>query len=224
MVHFQDTYTPGSPRMQDWSTEITPPGQRRAPVMVGTEPGRNTTGMTVPAQATPPALSDMQNDLPVEVIQAPTSVGEAYLGSWKALLSRYEGSYVVATFLVGTQNTVSWEGILFDVGNDYLTIYQEARDRYIVSDYYSLKFIEFYDIQRRRRCAELLREEGWQSNGLSDSMGGGMNSGERSGPPLTGDCGSAGSVVESGHLKKQRRMPDGFCKAVGGALFPPQIQ
>ena len=72
---------------------------------------------------------------------------------------------------------VSWEGILFDVGNDYLTIYQEARDRYIVSDYYSLKFIEFYDIQRRRRCAELLREEGWQSNGLSDSMGGGMNSG-----------------------------------------------
>ena len=77
MVHFQDTYTPGSPRMQDWSTEITPPGQRRSPVMVGTEPGRNTTGMTAPAQATPPALSDMQNDLPVEVIQAPTSVGEA---------------------------------------------------------------------------------------------------------------------------------------------------
>ena len=99
------------------------------------------------------------------------------MGSWKALLSRYEGSYVVATFLVGTQNTVSWEGILFDVGNDYLTIYQEARDRYIVSDYYSLKFIEFYDIQRRRRCAELLREDGWQSNGLSDSMGGGVAGG-----------------------------------------------
>ena len=177
MVHFQDTYTPGSPRMQDWSTEITPPGQRRAPVMVGTEPSRNTTGMTVPSQTAPPALSDMQNDLPVEVIQAPTSVGEAYLGSWKALLSRYEGSYVVATFLVGTQNTVSWEGILFDVGNDYLTIYQEARDRYIVSDYYSLKFIEFYDIQRRRRCDELLREDGWQSNGLSDSIGGGVNGG-----------------------------------------------
>ena len=177
MVHYQDTYTPGNARARDWSTEITPSGQRRAPVMVGTEADRNTTGMTSPAQVTPPELSDMQNDLPVEVIQAPTSVGEAYLGSWKALLSRYEGSYVVATFLVGTQNTVSWEGILFDVGNDYLTIYQEARDRYIVSDYYSLKFIEFYDIQRRRRCAELLREDGWQSNGLSDSMGGGVSGG-----------------------------------------------
>ena len=114
-------------------------------------------------------------------------MGEAYLGSWKALLSRYEGSYVVATFLVGTQNTVSWEGILFDVGNDYLTIYQEARDRYIVSDYYSLKFIEFYDVERRRRCAELLREDGWESNmadgmrggrgNMTGSMNGGMNSG-----------------------------------------------
>ena len=177
MVHYPDMYTPGNPRTKDCSTETTPSGQRRAPVMAGTEPGRTTTAMTSPAVVTPPELSDMQNDLPMEVIQAPTSVGEAYLGSWKALLSRYEGSYVVATFLVGTQNTVSWEGILFDVGNDYLTIYQEARDRYIVSDYYSLKFIEFYDIQRRRRCAELLREDGWQSNGLSDSMGGGVAGG-----------------------------------------------
>ena len=145
----------------DWSGEIS-----RTPA----EPHRaGETGMTV---SNPPALADMGNQLPVEVIQAPTSREEAYLGSWKALLSRYEGSYVVATFLVGTQNTVSWEGILFDVGNDYLTIYQESRDRYIVSDYYSLKFVEFYDIQRRRRCAELLREDGWQSNGMSDSMGG----------------------------------------------------
>ena len=119
----------------------------------------------------------MKNNMSMEAINAPSSREEAYLGSWKALLSRYEGSYVVATFLVGTQNTVSWEGILFDVGNDYLTIYQEASDRYNVSDYYSLKFIEFYDLQRRRRCAELLREDGWQSNGLSDSMGGGVAGG-----------------------------------------------
>ena len=41
---------------------------------------------------------------------------------------------------------------------------------------------------------------------------------------LKEDCGAAGSVVESGHLKKQRRMPYGFCKAVCPALFPPQIQ
>ena len=108
--------TAASPRMMeqdrgrermDWSGEIGPAPRE--------------TGMTV---SQPPALADMANDLPVEVIQAPTSRQEAYMGSWKALLSRYEGSYVVATFLVGTQNTVSWEGILFDVGS---TVGQIAR-------------------------------------------------------------------------------------------------
>ena len=173
----------------DWSGEIsrTPVEPiRQTPAGSSSLPGAgglvSQGGMAGPAglsgpRGSVPELEDMGNDLPVEVITAPTSTQEAYLGSWKALLSRYEGSYVVATFLVGTQNTISWEGILFDVGNDYLTIYQESRDRYIVSDYYSLKFIEFYDIQRRRRCAELLREDGWQSNGISDSIGGGMSDG-----------------------------------------------
>ena len=101
MMRVQNTYTPaasaqtmsGRPASQmDWSREITPAGLRQHPAMVGTESGRNTTGMTSPAVVTPPELSDMRNDLPEEVIQAPTSVGEAYLGSWKALLSRYEGS------------------------------------------------------------------------------------------------------------------------------------
>lgn len=170
----------------DWSGEIsrTPVEPiRQTPAGSSSLPGAgglvSQGGMAGPAglsgpRGSVPELEDMGNDLPVEVITAPTSTQEAYLGSWKAVLSRYEGSYVVATFLVGTQNTISWEGILFDVGNDYLTIYQESRDRYIVSDYYSLKFIEFYDIQRRRRCAELLQEDGWQSGGMSGGMGGGM--------------------------------------------------
>ena len=177
MLHYQDTYTKGAPRDQDWSTEITPPQPRWEPVMRGTEPSQSRTGMMNGPAARTPELADMGNGLPVEVITSPTSTQEAYMGSWKALLSRYEGSYVVATFLVGTQNTVSWEGILFDVGNDYLTIYQESRDRYIVSDYYSLKFIEFYDVERRRRCAELLREDGWtggMGSGMGSNMGGGM--------------------------------------------------
>lgn len=206
MQRLPNTYGASMPQMMeqnrqrmagDWSGEIrrtpvepirqTPAGSSSLP---GTGGLVSQGGMAGPAglsgpRGSVPELEDMDNDLPVEVITAPTSTQEAYIGSWKALLSRYEGSYVVATFLVGTQNTVSWEGILFDVGNDYLTIYQESRDRYIVSDYYSLKFIEFYDIQRRRRCAELLQEDGWQSNGMSDSMGGrasgGMGGGINSG-------------------------------------------
>lgn len=99
-----------------------------------------------------------------EVIENPLTVDEAYKGSLKAMLSRYIGSYVVATFLVGTQGTVSWEGTLFDVGNDFVTIYQEPRDRYIVSDLYSLKYIEFYDTRRREMCEAILQQNGWQNN------------------------------------------------------------
>ena len=51
------------------------------------------------------------------------------------------------------------------MGNNYLTIYQAGRDRYIVCDIYSLKYIEFYDTSRRRMCDEILRQQGWTSNG-----------------------------------------------------------
>lgn len=102
---------------------------------------------------------DIENNLPNDVIEAPTTMGEVYRGSMKALLLRNIGNYVVATFLIGTQTTVSWEGILYDVGNDYLAIYQSGRDQYIVSDLYSLKYVEFYDTRRRELCDALLTEQ-----------------------------------------------------------------
>lgn len=112
--------------------------------------------------------SSMELHLPTEVIEAPTTVGEAYLGSLKSMLNRNKGNYIVATFLVGTQNLVSWEGILYEVGNDFVTIYQPARDRYIVTDMYSLKYMEFYDTQRRDLCNEMLRNSGMQSGWQED--------------------------------------------------------
>ena len=99
---------------------------------------------------------NLENDLPDDVIEAPTTMEEVYRGSMKALLLRNVGNYVVATFLIGTQTTVSWEGILYDVGNDYLAIYQSGRDQYIVSDLYSLKYVEFYDTRRREMCEALM--------------------------------------------------------------------
>ncbi len=107
---------------------------------------------------------DMRTGLPDEVIQAPTTVDEAYRGSLKAMLARNVGNYVVATFLVGTTGTVAWEGVLYDVGNDFVTIYQPARERYIVIDIYSLKYIEFYDTRRRAMCEEFMRQNGWQND------------------------------------------------------------
>jgi len=112
--------------------------------------------------------SSMELRLPTEVVEAPTTVGEAYLGSLKATLSRNKGNFIVATFLLGTQNLMSWEGILYEVGNDFVTIYQPARDRYVVVDMYSLKYMEFYDTQRRELCNEMLRNSGMQGGWQED--------------------------------------------------------
>ena len=164
----------------DWSGEISPPARPRMPMDTGMggmsgemwNPPQNGMqsqmqggmsnsmqgGMSQPMQGN---TLDMRNNLPDEVIESPVSNAEVYAGSLKAMLRRNLGNYVVATFLVGTQNTVSWEGVLYDVGNDYVTIYQEGRDRYIVNDIYSLKYMEFYDVQRRRLCDRLLMEQGW---------------------------------------------------------------
>ena len=131
------------------------------PMRTGTELGM--ANMETGAATTDNALQ-MRNNLPSDVVEAPVSRDEVSKGSLKAMLARNEGNYIVATFLVGTQNMVSWEGILYDVGNDYVTIYQEPRDRYIVSDIYSLKFMEFYDTQRRDACNELLQQSGWRQS------------------------------------------------------------
>ena len=136
------------PMGQEWSGEITP------------MPGVNGGTDTMPAD---PQLH-MTHGLPSEVIEAPTDREEAFLGSLKATLIRNKGNYIVATFLVGTQNTVTWEGILYEVGNDFVTIYQEGRDRYIVSDIYSLRYMEFYDIRRRELCNAILSQQPWQGN------------------------------------------------------------
>lgn len=169
MAMMQNQYSPlsavpgmGAQRADsvDWSQEITP----ARPVAPAAVPSQRPAGGTVSTTANPQL--DMKNDLPTEVIDAPTTVGEADAGSWKAMLSRNLGNFVVATFLIGTQGTVAWEGVLYDVGNNYLTIYQAGRDRYIVCDIYSLKYIEFYDTSRRQMCDELLRQQqGWQPNG-----------------------------------------------------------
>ena len=146
-----------SPQGPAVSTEVAPNRQ----AMMGT--GRPMTGLSTAGSSVPEdgTRTDFRNHLPSEVINSPISVEEAYRGSLKAMLAKYIGTYVVASFLVGTQNTVSWEGILYDVGNDYVTIYQAGRDRYIVSDIYSLKFIEFYDTRRREMCDRIMQSN-WQ--------------------------------------------------------------
>lgn len=106
---------------------------------------------------------DLQNHQPSEVIEAPASTGEAFLGSLKSMLLRNRGNFVAATLLIGSQGTTVWEGILHEVGNDYFIIYQTGRQRYILCDIYALKYMEFYDTKQRELCEHLLQENGEQS-------------------------------------------------------------
>ncbi len=170
MQRFQNTYTgsgnaagrPGG----DWSAEISGTGTNSVPGMTGGNgrPAASGAYAALPnGQLIPMGnMPGIREELPEEVIQSPVSVEEAHKGSLKAMLARNEGNYVVATFLVGTQGTVSWEGILYDVGNDFITIYQPGRERYIVIDIYALKYIEFFDTRRREQCEAMLDENGWQ--------------------------------------------------------------
>lgn len=144
----------------DWSQEISMP--RPASSQGSQRPAE--TEMTPTASAASGAQLNIRHHLSSDVIEAPATSDEAQAGSWKAMLGRNLGNYVVATFLIGTQGTTTWEGVLYDVGNDYLVIYQAGRDRYIVCDLYSLKYIEFYDTNRRQMCDELLQQNGWQAN------------------------------------------------------------
>ena len=123
----------------DWQAEINGGGQTEARSVGDAHSWQSPEGseyVTLPGGQMMPMgnMPGIRTNLPEDVIQNPLSVEEAHNGSIKAMLARNEGNYVVATFLVGTQGTVSWEGILYDVGNDFITIYQPGRERYIVME------------------------------------------------------------------------------------------
>lgn len=105
-----------------------------------------------------PGGLQISTGLTPEMTMQPQSLQENYQGSIKALLSRNLGFYVVASFLVGTQNTVSWEGILYSVGNDYLVLWQEDLNRFIVGNIYSLKFVELHNTRNNPECG--MRQRG----------------------------------------------------------------
>ena len=83
------------------------------------------------------------NSMPQDAFAAPMSADEAARNSWRALLARNVGRNVLVRFLMGTQNIVTVEGELYEVGTDYLVIYQPLWYSHISADLYSVKFVEF---------------------------------------------------------------------------------
>lgn len=58
----------------------------------------------------------------IETVETPTGTRDVTNSSIRGLLARNLGYYIVASFLMGTQQAIQWEGILASVGNDYLVI------------------------------------------------------------------------------------------------------
>ncbi len=69
---------------------------------------------------------------------------EEMRGSMQAILADNIGNYVVVEFLIGTQEIVRKQGMLFFVGRSYVTLYDEAVNNFIVCDIFSVKFVYFY--------------------------------------------------------------------------------
>lgn len=57
-------------------------------------------------------------------------------------LSTLIGEYIRIDFLIGTNTFIDKEGVLLDVGVDYIVIQEAETDDYIVGDLYSIKFVK----------------------------------------------------------------------------------
>lgn len=79
-----------------------------------------------------------------EQIENPQSGREYYLDTLSAILQENIGNPVTCEFLIGTNNIVRRDGVLYSAGVNFLTLYQPNEGRYVVCDIYSLKFITFY--------------------------------------------------------------------------------
>lgn len=74
----------------------------------------------------------------------PTFDSEEFRGSMQQALSENIGEYVVIEFLIGTEQIIRKQGLLYFVGRSYVTLYDEQVQNFIVCDIFSIKFVYFY--------------------------------------------------------------------------------
>lgn len=156
----------GDPSLGYGSQTALPPDVAGAPAAAAdaagsAEPiqGLNGTGELGGISSAAAQSQRMKNPVDMEGTHMPADAREAYEASLRSLLDRNIGYFVVATFLVGTQQPVTWQGILHSVGSDYIVLYQPDYERYISGDLYSLKFVQFHNVKGVPYCAAA---QSWQ--------------------------------------------------------------
>lgn len=74
----------------------------------------------------------------------PTFDSEEMIGSMQRILAQNVGEFVVISFLIGTEEIIRKQGILYYVGRSFLTLYDDQTHNFIVCDIFSVKFVYFY--------------------------------------------------------------------------------
>lgn len=97
-----------------------------------------------------PGMPSMQGELAMNM--------PAQADSWKNMMARNLGKEVVISSLVGSQKSVIAQGTLYEVGNDYVTLYHPGRQSLISTDIYAIRYIEFLP-ERAHKPMEVV---GWQ--------------------------------------------------------------
>lgn len=69
---------------------------------------------------------------------------EEMRGSMQMILADNIGQFVVIEFLIGTEEIIRKQGMLYFVGRSFVTLYDEAANNFIVCDIFSVKFVYFY--------------------------------------------------------------------------------
>ena len=86
-----------------------------------------------------------QNNTQTE-FTVPSGMGyDAYQGSLQQIMRDNVGQYVDVEFLIGTGSLTLRSGILYAVGVSYIVLYDRQKERYMICDLYSIKFVTIYD-------------------------------------------------------------------------------
>ena len=153
-------------REQNWSSGTSPEtGGRSIPgyFYEAPQPPENTQGR-INSQNQQPNLTPQE---PSMNVGNPQNTEEAYLGSFQAALQNNLGYFVVIEFLIGTDSLTEKEGILYAVGNNFVTLYEQETDRYIVCDLFSIKFVTFF---RQRPTTNRGNRLGYESSGNNNNV------------------------------------------------------
>jgi len=79
----------------------------------------------------------------------PSGIGyDAYQGSIQQIMRDNIGQYMDVEFLIGTSGLTTRSGLLTNVGVSYIVLYDRSKDRYMICDLYSIKFVTIYDPNR----------------------------------------------------------------------------